>query len=629
MTEQKAKKRGWVKDAAIVFLAVMLVLTFFSNTIMNRSLPEVAAQYVTSGTINTKIRGTGTVTANATYDVTISQTRKVKTVHVRVGDIVKAGDLLFTLEDTESEELKAAQELLDSLNLQYQKALINATESDYARENRDIALARTELEELTAKRDANIVSDREMSQAKQKVESARLNVTVLQAQMESVQAELDALGGLIKPDESLLASLRSQMKEAETKINQAKNAKASAELIYGHKYEALKAEATSRMNANEPNLTNSEKEKRLPIYMDALAQEFENNTTESISYDGKTYIKHDLSVAYAVITKCDEDIADTQSQFEQLQQQYNAAWYGDNSAQYSKLTKKLKDAQDLLTVAKATLTEAEEAMAKLEERRGAYDNYNSQVKAAQKNLEDLLFNLAEQQKADEKARALEALDMAELRKDIAEQQELVDKYMAESVNSTVTANVGGAIKSISVNAGGTATPDQPMAVIELTDRGYSLSFAVTNEQARKVKVGDTAEVLYYWGPDISANLTSITNDPQNPGQGKLLTFTINGEVEPGTTLTLSVGQRSADYELVVPNSAIRTDSNGDFVLVVVAKNTPLGNRYIATRVDVQVLAKDDTNSAVSGGLNPWDFVITTSTKPIEHGMQVRLVDDQI
>ena len=37
--EQKVKKRTWVKDAAIVFLAIMLVLTFFSNTILNRTLP--------------------------------------------------------------------------------------------------------------------------------------------------------------------------------------------------------------------------------------------------------------------------------------------------------------------------------------------------------------------------------------------------------------------------------------------------------------------------------------------------------------------------------------------------------------------------------------------------------------
>ena len=51
----KMKKRGWVKNAAIIFLAVMLVLTFFSNTILNWSLPEVSGQYTGRGSISSGI----------------------------------------------------------------------------------------------------------------------------------------------------------------------------------------------------------------------------------------------------------------------------------------------------------------------------------------------------------------------------------------------------------------------------------------------------------------------------------------------------------------------------------------------------------------------------------------------
>ena len=94
-TEMKVKKRDWVKNAAIIFLAVMLALTFFSNTIMNRSLPEVAAQNVISGEITSKVRGTGNVTANQSYEVTLPQTREIKTVRVKQGDEVKEGDILF------------------------------------------------------------------------------------------------------------------------------------------------------------------------------------------------------------------------------------------------------------------------------------------------------------------------------------------------------------------------------------------------------------------------------------------------------------------------------------------------------------------------------------------------------
>ena len=63
--EQKVKRREWVKTAAIILLSVLLILTFFSNTIMNRSLPEVATQAVQSGSINAQIRGTGQKTRAA------------------------------------------------------------------------------------------------------------------------------------------------------------------------------------------------------------------------------------------------------------------------------------------------------------------------------------------------------------------------------------------------------------------------------------------------------------------------------------------------------------------------------------------------------------------------------------
>ena len=88
MDEKKTKRREWVKTAAIIFLSVMLVLTFFSQTIMNYSLPEVAAQYVQSGTITAKIRGMGMIESGDPYNVMVKETRKVSSVAVRVGDKV-------------------------------------------------------------------------------------------------------------------------------------------------------------------------------------------------------------------------------------------------------------------------------------------------------------------------------------------------------------------------------------------------------------------------------------------------------------------------------------------------------------------------------------------------------------
>lgn len=125
---------------------------------------------------------------------------------------------------------------------------------------------------------------------------------------------------------------------------------------------------------------------------------------------------------------------------------------------------------------------------------------------------------------------------------------------------------------------------------------------------------------------MKATLSAIKPDPENPGKNKLLVFDVSGDVQAGQSLSLSVGQKSQNYDLIVPTSAIREDNNGKFILTVESKSSPLGNRYIATRVDVEVLAQDDTQSAISAALYGYEYVITTSTKPVEAGKQVRLAD---
>ena len=123
-------------------------------------------------------------------------------------------------------------------------------------------------------------------------------------------------------------------------------------------------------------------------------------------------------------------------------------------------------------------------------------------------------------------------------------------------------------------------------------------------------------------------LESIRPDRNNPADNKLLVFNITGDnVVANQSLNVSVGQKSATYDMVVPNSAIREDNNGKFILIVESKSSPIGTRYIAPRVDVQVLASDDTKSAIQGALYGYEYVITTSTKPIEAGQQVRLSEN--
>lgn len=602
MAEESVKKRGWVKNAAIIFLSILLVLTFFSNTILNRSLPEVAVEYAQPGTITAKIRGTGTVSANESYQVTLNgQTREVRSVAVQAGDAVAPGDLLFTLADTESEELKTAQNQLEELQYQYREAVIDGSSADYAAENRKIEQAQAELNEALAERADNEVSESALFAAEEEVHD-------LTQEVAEYQREIEAAGGSSVTSSQLLSAQRAiEDKEAEIQANM--DALTAAETRYANEWSSLRSEARARMAA-----AGESGDAKLRGYLAQVASEWDREGAEGS--EGYMTVYTTITGYLDAADALDLELARLEEDYHDLVDEY------EESAEVNELNERLLRAQNDLADAQA---EYEDLKAK----RTAWSTANEAVKTAQATLDDLVFSLSEQQKEDGKTTAKHDLSLERLRGQIADAQEEVARLQADSVDATITAPVGGIVTAVNITAGNTTSGSDPLAVIEVPDMGYSLSFAVTNEQASKVKVGDMAEVSnYYWGGNIQAQLVAIRNDPEQPGRGRLLQFALSGEVETGSSLTLSVGQQSAEYSSVVPNSALRSDSNGDFILTVTSKQTPLGTRYTATRVDVQVLATDDTRSAISGAaLTGWDYVITTATKPVEPGMLVRLVEN--
>ncbi len=664
MDEQVVKlKRGWVKNAAIVFLSIMLVLTFFSNTILNRSLPEVAASYVESGTINAKIRGSGTVTAGESYDVVLEQTRKVESVYVHVGDIVNTGDVLFLLSNADSEELKQAQKALDSMRLAYEKSLLSMDDADYAQENRNIqkakeALAKAQaallertvttdeiLNAQLALREAERVQ-KELNTALADAEEYLSQVTTehnaLEAKIEDWEEQLETLEESIEEYKKQIKSLKNgsgdleeDLADAKKDLKEAKENYASLRITYGADYDELK-EAAEQIAAGSD----------VVYQMAAMVKDRDDSDPQKKAYNELQPVLENVETLEAKVAELETLVDGQASVQEQIDKLDDAR--DDAEDKLDKLEEDLEDAYDVLNdlerelegaefqktyleeqteLQKDTVSQMEEQYNDLKDKQNDYESGKARVESCQDTLDDLTFALAEQKKADGKLAASQQLDLDNALKEIQEQETLIAELQAESVGAAVTANVSGQISSINVTAGRDAVAGDTLAVIEVVDRGYTVKLPVTNEQSQKVRIGDKADVTnYYWGEKLDVTLTSIISDPSNPGQGKLLVFTINGDISSGQNVTISVGERSASYDSVIPNSALRTDTNGTFVLVLTVKHSPLGNRYIATRVDVNVLAQDDTTAAVSG-LSMGDYVITTSSKPLEAGMQVNMVEN--
>ena len=622
MNEQVGKKRDWIKNAAIVFLTIMLVLTFFSNTIMNYSLPEVSAQYVSSGTIQAKVRCSGTIEAGDPYSVKTDASKTILSVAVRNGDHVEKGDVLFYLEEGDSTELKQAQKTLDSLLDAYRQKALNA-DIDPEVTNKILNGQFTDFNTYYVK----------VQNLKKEIKELEDHIAVYEREIAKVQETRDEAAGegsdSSKEKRQAYEACIAERQKAETALSAALTAAGVSSV----------EEAATKLTAAETNL--------------AAAKKAVSNIKNGSAYQQAEVIRSGYESA---IDKAKTDLeAATTAGDTTAQQAAQAAWnkaladlesHNANTTVYTELkaaetaVEAAQNSQTVLaavTNANASLATArvnEEAAWKAYEAAGpdhsvAISQYDDVIKKNQEYVKE------QKEKAQEKqAEVNEILTQmnqesglsAELEA-IAEQRELIEKLQGGSIESTIVAPISGKVDNIFLTAGNSTTPGNEVATIFPDGKGYTMEVTVTKEQAQRLNKGDVADIQNSWYySDVKAVLQQIKTSKTDPANSKILVFTVEGDVSDGQNLSISIGQKSANYDYIVPNSAIREDNNGKFILKVSQKSSPLGNRYYAERVDIEVLGSDDTQSAIRGALEGWEFVITTSTKPVEAGQLIRLPD---
>lgn len=573
MTDRKDK----IKNITIIFLLVMLILTFFSNTIMNYSLVEVSTQQVTSGQITSKVRGSGSVEASESYSVTIEETRKIATVNVKKDAEVATGDLLFTLEDTDSDELDAAKKSLNEAQAAYESAVLTA------------GITVAERQSIEAGKGSSLTQKQnEIAAANQRVKDAQAAVDAAQASVDKIKAQIDAVSNSTTDT----TAEEKAVLDAEKKNSEAQDSLTSAESAYTPVKSAYDTALSEYNDA--------------VIAFNAAKATYEKDTSDLNN-------KKAMDAAEIAMKSANEKLKNCKGNLDKVQGPYDSA---KSAATDSKNA--LSNANYNLSVKKLTGTNTAEA-----------NNLQAQLNTATAALTDANSALTsatnDQKKVTDKISG--EVTIASAYKTMTDLQEEVAKLQAKSIGTEITSPISGTVTDIAVTAGTTVNANDVMMTIQPENKAYVLQFSVTENQAKKVRVGDTAEILNNWyGNDVSAVVSAIRKDPQNRSNSMII-CEMKGDVSVGDSYTLSIGEQSSNYDTIVPTSAIREDSNGKFILIIESKSTPLGNRYYARRVDVDVITSDDTKSAVTGALEGYEYVITTTTKPIKENEQVRLASE--
>ena len=348
--KKKRGKRDWVKNAIIIFLAVLLVLTFFSNTIMNYSLPEVAAQYPQSTTLTTKIRGSGTVESAQSYNVTVQETRTVAAVNVKKGDTIAAGDTLLTLDATESQELQDARANLATVKLDYEKLKLPKNEDGAAAQAASLsqaqaAVTKAESDLATAQKyesDLKWYQDQEASakstlatknQNKEYYSSLVDNLNSQIANVENSNADYLSAKKRLEDDpenEELkaevqriydeqiapqLASLTNQLAEAQQNLLNATYAASQAESAYTSAQDAT----ASFQSSNQDATSVSAAQTALQSAKDNLA------TLQATAKDTENTNAYNDSVAQLDLAAKEQEVKDAEAKVKALEEKTSAA----------------------------------------------------------------------------------------------------------------------------------------------------------------------------------------------------------------------------------------------------------------------------------------------------------------
>ncbi len=554
------KKRELIKTLLIIFLAAMLLLTFFSNTIMNRSLPEITTETASSGKLTERVRGSGMVMSNQTYEVTVDTVRVIKEINIKSGQKVKKDDVLFTVTEGSTTELRDAEDALDAMMLQYQTALLSEP-VDYSSENQAIKNAREDLNQAIARRDQAYNNQADNEQAKTQYLNDKQELSTMSAK----QGKLSAAIAAIDSDD----------------------------------YSSAPPEYIGNLTVLYGTFADAEKEYNTAyeLYSSAV----ENGTDEAIVNSAK---------ADADVKKLIRDEAKSSYDEEKI-------------AVRTELSGQLADIEYQITEISGRISEYES------NNQGggmSYEDCVADVQAKERALEELMIALQKAQKADNVNSQISDLNLDSQKKAIDRQKEKIAELKAKTTATEIKSKYDGVVNEVNVQPDDSTTPGVPLALIDIAEEGYTVEITVDSDKVKKIKTGVKADLVNNFSGNAEAVLQKIKNDTRAGSRSKILEFSITGDVESGTFVELSIPCGSASYDAIVPKNAVYQDKDGSFVLKVKSKSSPFGNRYYAERVMVEVLASDETSSAVQGGVSRGDSLITAASKPVSAGDQVRMKD---
>jgi len=235
----------------------------------------------------------------------------------------------------------------------------------------------------------------------------------------------------------------------------------------------------------------------------------------------------------------------------------------------------------------------------------------------------LQLELEKQQLADSKrylSKATYALSLNVIEQKIAAKQTQID-------HSILTAPADGVVMSLTARVGMTANTAVPLITIGAIDEGLQVTLPVTPGQAAWFEEGDKLDVFI---PILNQSFDALVSQVKaNTGGGMSVLAVLPGSatrIRPGQLAQIQFKKMSDPYDIILPLSALHTDSDRDYVFKVETVSGPLGDEYRIYKVFVRVLDRDENYVAVAAELSSYDKVVAESDQEL-FGGRVKITKD--
>ena len=626
-----------------LFFALMLVFTLCSRALNAVAIARVQVDTVKSGVLTDRVTINGELAPLSDLDIELPQGLRVESVHVKKGQTVAMGDALLSLKADELDEkiadlrleiqvldlkISAASQGISGSGadgiLETQLALANAKE-DYARllerqslnqsrEGEDLLSAEDRLKEAQAAYDTAVKEAKEdlTEEAREKLTQARENLE------ETKQNAQDAI------------------RQAEQAVTQARESQQNADTAY---YSALNSYNKAKTALDTARQTLLNLEGQSPQDPAAIAQAKDEVAAAQSAFDqaesmlnsqsggsssAHNYAKEELKITKerweAKIKKAEEKVAEAETKLQEAQ----------NRTDVSKEPQVVSAKQNLDAAQDAVKNQNRGQQDGKADREEQLKNAGRAVESAEMNLRKAEKQAVEESKSNQNQRAQGEVDALQYRSEkskLERQLELLEQAGAHG--GMLRADSPGTVSSI-IEKGSRTQADTAVVTLNRSDQGFSFTGKVESKQAQKLASGDKGSLTYTHEGKSKAVEVSVSaiSAADEEGNVEVSGHLPGGSYPVGGSGQWDITRRSETKESCLPISALRSGSEGDYVLVLREKRGILGTEHTVVKAAVTVTDRDSQIMSIESTLLYEDRVVISANKPIVEGDRVRLEETQ-